>query len=607
MKKGLILLTVLLVGVFLAKPYLSPGLIQAGICERETKDDLDEISSQIEDCRRALEDLLAATANLEESLDEIRRILDNLAVNIESAKVAIAKKQAELILLTEKIISQEQELDYLKEILAQRVRSLYIRSQFESVDLAVLSVGNSSQTTLDLAIKKAITAEDKRVIASVSAELASLKEDKTKAEELQKDLEYRQVQLEESQQEYEEQAAFFEKEIEGAKAYQEELEKKIAELTTKQQQLIAEKLASLNLPATLGAGPLYCTDDRDLDPGFSPGLAFYTFGIPHRVGMNQYGALGRAKAGQNSETILMSYYQNVRIECRSTPNRKIKVQGYGEMDVEEYLKGIYEMPGDWPLDALKAQVVAARSYALAYTHNGENEICTTQHCQVYKGGNKGGQWEEAVKQTGEQACSDGQGRALVSNDTNEVISAWYASTSGGYTFTSADVGWRSTPWTKRMRDTSGDVGSFDDLYNTAYDQDSPCFYSAQGWRSEYGKSAWLKPEEVADIVNILLLAKKDTTVQKHLPQVDKPNPDGVETWDAERVKSELRSRGETPFNFISGVSVEWDRGGGRTTTVQVSGDAGSRSFEGGEFKDFFNLRAPANIQIVGPLYKVETR
>ncbi len=28
---------------------------------------------------------------------------------------------------------------------------------------------------------------------------------------------------------------------------------------------------------------------------------------------------------------------------------------------------------------------------------------------------------------------------------------------------------------------------------------------------------------------------------------------------------------------------------------------------GAEFKDFFNLRAPANIQIVGPLFNIERR
>src|SRR3990167_6332896 len=48
-----------------------------------------------------------------------------------------------------------------------------------------------------------------------------------------------------------------------------------------------------------------------------------------------------------------------------------------------------------------------------------------------------------------------------------------------------------------------------------------------------------------------------------------------------------------------------DFAGGRVNSVTVSGDAGGSSFSGSEFKDWFNLRAPANIQIVGPLFNIE--
>src|SRR5439155_10329085 len=37
----------------------------------------------------------------------------------------------------------------------------------------------------------------------------------------------------------------------------------------------------------------------------------------------------------------------------------------GVLTFEDYLKGIAEVPRTWPLAALEAQVVAARSYALA--------------------------------------------------------------------------------------------------------------------------------------------------------------------------------------------------------------------------------------------------
>jgi len=190
----------------------------------------------------------------------------------------------------------------------------------------------------------------------------------------------------------------------------------------------------------------------------------------------------------------------------------------------------------------------------------------------------------------------------------QPVTAWYSSTDGGYTFFNSDVwGGSQRPWTKRLQDTSGNVGSFGELNERAYDKESPCFYSAQGWRSQYANSAWLKSAEVADIVNSLMLAKADSGAADHLYQTDKPHPYGGEVWNEDKVKTELRSRNLTPYNNINSVSISADFGSGTTTTVSVSGDAGSQSFSGSEFKNYFNLRAPANIQIVGPLYNVERK
>ena len=157
-----------------------------------------------------------------------------------------------------------------------------------------------------------------------------------------------------------------------------------------------------------------------------------------------------------------------------------------------------------------------------------------------------------------------------------------------------------------MVDTqSGSVSSFSDLRSNAYDRASPWFYCDWGGRSQYGGTAWLKPEEVGDIVNVLLLAKRDGSTQVHLVQPDRSNPDGVDTWDAARVRSELSSRGGTPYNSVSDVSISFNNGTGQVTGVTVSGDGGANTFDGNDFKTYFNLRAPANIQIVGPLYNVE--
>jgi len=102
---------------------------------------------------------------------------------------------------------------------------------------------------------------------------------------------------------------------------------------------------------------------------------------------------------------------------------------------------------------------------------------------------------------------------------------------------------------------------------------------------------------------VLMLAKKDSSTQSHLSQIDKPNPDGTDTWDASRVKTELQSRGGNPIDSISSISVNADFGVGKTTNITINGQA----FSANEFVDYFNLRAPANIQIVGPLFNIERK
>jgi SpoIID/LytB domain protein len=546
-------------------------------------DELSDIESKLSDLKRALQMSISATTPLEKNLDSLKANLDAIRNKIIIIEKDVEKKENQ-------VSEGEKLLILVEEVLSQKVRKHYKNSSVFNLSALFYFLKDDVNVAIrQYGYQKKIVEGDRDTIVKVVLYVKDLEEKK-------KLLEGEKVRLSTVKAETDKQAGFLEKEISGAKKYQTTLSSQIASLSQRQNDLLAQKLASLNLPSSLGAGPLFCTDDRKLDPGFRPAFAFFTFGIPHRVGMNQYGALGRAKAGQNYKDILNAYYANIEFQ-KKDPNMKIKVQGYGEKGLDEYLLGIYEMPGDWPMEALKAQVVAARSYALSFTNNGASEICTTQACQVYKGGNKGGNWEQAVRQT--------EGEIMVSG--GETVKAWFASTFGGYTFTSGDVWGGNRSFTKRMRDTTGDVGSFNDLFERAYDRDSPCFYAAQGYRTEYSKSAWLKEDEVADIVNVLLLAKKDSGIQSHLAQEGKPNPDGTDTWDKGRVKSELNSRGQKPYSSISNISIDWDKGLGKTNTVNVSGDAGSNSFDGGEFKNFFNLRAPANIQIVGPLYNIERK
>ncbi len=86
----------------------------------------------------------------------------------------------------------------------------------------------------------------------------------------------------------------------------------------------------------------------------------------------------------------------------------------GVISLEDYLKGIAEVPRQWPLEALKAQVVAARTYALSHMAYPDPtgaelgyQLCSTDACQVYRGlgvadGPYGTGWQRAVDATRDQ-------------------------------------------------------------------------------------------------------------------------------------------------------------------------------------------------------------
>lgn len=537
---------------------------------------------------------------------ELQREYDSRKEAHEKNKISLAEFEKELVNINKKLASieiklknlekeiseREVDLAFQEELLAARVRSFYIKSQQFSPILILLSSHSAQELTQELALRQQAANQDRKIISQISQELVSLKNDKETLTKSKSSLSSLKKQVDK-------QVNFYRTEVAKTESF-------FAQISAKQQALLAQKLGSLNLPISAYRMKGGCSNDltNGKDPGFSPKFALFTYGVPNRVGLNQFGAKGRAEAGQNAQQILQAYY-NADYTTGYRTDITINIRGTNEYsqsfndswNIEDYLKHLYEMPSDWPEQALRAQVIAARSYALAYTGNGQSSICPSQQCQVVKKELNGGNWQAAVEAT----------RGIVMTNGGQPIKAWYSATHGGYVFTSGDIGWSDTPWTKRTIDATSSVGSFSDLGNSAYDKNSPIFYCDWGARSQYAGTAWLKGEELADIVNVLILAKADSSSQKHLSQVDKPNPDGVDTWDAERVKQELRARGITPYGNITEASVDWDKGTGRTTSISFNGDAGAKTFDGGEFKTFFNLRAPSNLNIVGPLYNIEKR
>ena len=116
---------------------------------------------------------------------------------------------------------------------------------------------------------------------------------------------------------------------------------------------------------------------------------------------------------------------------------------------DEYLFGVVgsEMPSSWHGEALKAQAVAARTYAIynskKHVTNGYS-ICDTTDCQAY--GGAGAEVEsvvDAVKKTsGEIMCYNG-----------EPIQAVFSASSGGYTCSSEDAWVTYMPYLRAVDDS----------------------------------------------------------------------------------------------------------------------------------------------------------
>lgn len=109
-----------------------------------------------------------------------------------------------------------------------------------------------------------------------------------------------------------------------------------------------------------------------------------------------------------------------------------------ELATEHYVAGVAEMPSRWPSAALRAQAVAARTYAWYVATTGVYDgydICATTACQVYRGveaeldEGRVTAWRAAVDATaGEVLLHEGQ-----------PILARYFSTSGGRTYANEEA------------------------------------------------------------------------------------------------------------------------------------------------------------------------
>jgi len=473
---------------------------------------------------------------------------------IADLNLKISKLTSQLKSLEVQISGREKDLVYTKAIFDEKAKDHYTFLRLYDPITPFLFSDSASQAFQEIVLRQKAADADRKTMEEYASDLSSLKVDKENLVKNKASISSLQAQVAEKQK-------FLAGEVAKVDTY-------LSSLSAKQQELLAAKSGSFI--ASVGDSEL-ADDYKASIKGFresapSGSFAVFSFGAyTHRKGMSQYGARGRAQSGQNYRQILKAYYgkESVGKDTGGT----ISVSGYGAMDFETtYLYGIAEMPSSWNMEALKAQAVAARTYAYRYKTAGTT-ICTTESCQVFrksKSDSPPSAWKQAVDETKGQVLED--------------VVTYYSSTSGGYSTTS---GWDTT-----------DGGGGSNFFDKSYEKigGSPWAYKAW-YRKGYTASGdtcgqsdpWLNNEEFTDIINAAVVLKNGSD--------DRVTSTSTSCWGGNPYSyGELRAKGGV--NSVSSISVV--QGTGTTNEVVING---SVRLTGAEFKQAFNLRAPGYLMV----------
>jgi stage II sporulation protein D len=130
------------------------------------------------------------------------------------------------------------------------------------------------------------------------------------------------------------------------------------------------------------------------------------------------------------------------IEVRKKKNGTLLL--VNDLDIEEYLMGVVaeEIPSTWEFEALKAQAIASRTYALYQKKRSGKRpyhIRATINSQIYSG--RRGERDSTVR-----AVRETEGMVIVYN--GELIPAFYHSSCGGHTEAASELWGIDAPYLK---------------------------------------------------------------------------------------------------------------------------------------------------------------
>ncbi len=550
----------------------------------QKEEELNKQKSYLSEIEKRIKEISGSNYSLTEKVNLLNVEITKLQTEIDKRNTEIEEKL--------KIIAEKEALLQKKKESLDLVSSqLYMKSRYNEGQL-FFSFSNLEEMLQTIFVKKSAIDILKEDIEEITGEFVNLVELKESLEKEKQDLDTQKQDLDKSYQLVLAEKKKVQAELNAQVATKGSVTRKIngltAELSDLQYQLIVTRQGGTYVnPDSVPSN----ADYNSSLAGFmanAPSGSFGVFSIgayTHRNGMSQWGARARANAGQNYEQILMAYYPgrafrtNTVVISGVSENimTNISTTTYGTLNFEDdYLLRLNEVPESWPMEVLKAQAIAARTYAINYTQNGRKSICTTESCQVVGAGQKTGAWKTAVQATRGMILTDSAG---------SPFSTQYAAVHGGWSNT---AGWDTTDktgngdWMSRAWDRLSGVSWFYKMwYRTGYSESS----------STCGRTSWLSQAEMSDIINAYQVwVAHNRSDSRILPIFDACHSSGNPYTHIE-----LRGLASRPVTSISSVIVSSSNG--TTSSVSFYTNAGTFIIPANDFKTIYNLRAPGYLRI----------
>ena len=169
----------------------------------------------------------------------------------------------------------------------------------------------------------------------------------------------------------------------------------------------------------------------------------------------------KAGAGQEQQNYYFTFNQNDYRGSAKVIIKNGKLTLINLIDTEDYLAGVVpeEMPSSWHKEALKAQALAARTYALQNRGRHEADgfdLCSNTHCQQYLG-------MKSETQAATKALEDTRGEVLVYQ--GQLIEALFHTDSGGMTENSEDVWGSHLPYLRAAEEAEKYTKAWKNTFN----------------------------------------------------------------------------------------------------------------------------------------------